>query len=299
MLNVIVHLRSTTPFFFSGRPTRARAPLTLLSPSPAARRAPLVSATTSRHCSRGPPVSLTPTPLFGRQCAHGAHHARPLVSSRSRSAGGPCLCPPSSPRWPRRPTPPTPSCLTRPLSKRSRTMPPRLGPFSLLHPHFEHPRQTPSPSVRPALGALFPRPNYSRSTAAVHPLGEPPTELFPRQSRSHLTSLSPTPWCRARAPSSMTTVPAPPPSIATAPRRPTAPPPRRASPTADLLARRHPGTPPMLAGSTLSLASPHRATARVAAGHVGHFPRWAESPGCGLVVVSAGRVWQAAAPRGL
>jgi hypothetical protein len=41
------------------------------------------------------------------------------------------------------------------------------------------------------------------------------------------------------------------------------------------------------------------ARARVAAGHAGRFPHWAEPLGHGLAAVSADHVWQAAVPRGL
>jgi hypothetical protein len=94
-------------------------------------------------------------------------------------------------------------------------------------PTPSNPRQTPSLSVRPPSKRRFPHPNSGRSATAVHSLGEPPTELFPHQSRSHLTSLSPSPWCRARAPSSVTTVPAPPQTTTTMLRRaiPLPPPP--------------------------------------------------------------------------
>jgi hypothetical protein len=180
----------------------------LLCPSPPARWAPLVSGTAARHCCRGPPVSLSPPPLFGWQRAYVACHTRPLVSGpagRAPLAGrqGPPML--------------VPHFLHTSAS----------APFFLLHPTPSTPRQTPSLSVCPTLGAPFPRPNSGRSAVAVHPLSEPPTEPFPFQSRPHLTPLPPSPWCRARVPSSMTTVPAPPPSIATAPRRPTAPPTRR------------------------------------------------------------------------
>jgi hypothetical protein len=57
------------------------------------------------------------------------------------------------------------------------------APFSLQRPHSEHPAAN-LISVRSShpRSTNFPRPNSSRSTAVVHPLGEPPTEPFPRQS---------------------------------------------------------------------------------------------------------------------
>jgi hypothetical protein len=180
----------------------------LLSPSPAARRAPLVSGTAPDTVVVAHP-SASPLPLCSAGSTRTAHVSR---ARRFRAAVGRALL-------------------------AGRQGPPMLVPrflhasasaaFFLLRPTPSTPRQTPSLSVCPALRAPFPRPNSGRSAVAVHPLSEPPTEPFPCQSRPHLTPLPPSPWCRARVPSSMTTVPAPPPSIATAPRRPTAPPTRR------------------------------------------------------------------------
>jgi hypothetical protein len=137
----------------------------------------------------------------------------------------PCSCPASSTRRPGSPTPTTP-CITRPLQKRSRTTLPRLGPLFPPPSPLRAPRGKPHrcPSIPPS-ERRFPCPNSGCIAAAVHPLGEPSTEPFPRQSQPHLTSLSPSPWCKARALSSATTVPAPPPSTATALCCPTAPPP--------------------------------------------------------------------------
>jgi hypothetical protein len=114
---------------------------------------------------------------------------------------------------------------------------PFFPPLSPLRAPHSKPCRCPSilPSER-----RFSRPNFGRSAAAVHPLGEPPTEPFPHQSRPHLTSLSPSPWCRARAqfphqsrPRRVAHCPLP---------RCTA---DWVSPAADILAWRHPGTPPV------------------------------------------------------
>jgi hypothetical protein len=91
-------------------------------------------------------------------------------------------------------------------------MPSCLGPFFPPPSPLRAPRGKPRrcPFVPPSK-CCFHRLNFGRSAAAVHQLGAPPTEPFPHQSQLHLTSLSPSPWCRARAPSSATTMPAPPP----------------------------------------------------------------------------------------
>jgi hypothetical protein len=202
--------------------------------------------------------------------ARTAARARRTSSAPTGFGPLPASCLASSTRQPGFSTP-IASCLSRHRPKRSRTTLPRLGPLfpppsSLRAPRGQTPHHLP---VRPTLGAP-PPPNSSHIAATVHTLGEPPTAPVFCRCRPHLTSLSLPPWCRARALSSATTEPAPPPSTATTPRRPLLH--RRAtncvSPAADLLARRHPGTPPVLAGNTLPLASikPHRRRAHHYAG---------------------------------
>jgi hypothetical protein len=87
------------------------------------------------------------------------------------------------------------------------------------------------------------------------------------------------------------------------------------SPVSTLPARRLPGTPAVLAGSTLAPMSRRRAAdecatargdhivslrrTRVTAGHTGRFPRWAGLPGRGPADFSTDRAWQATMPRGL
>jgi hypothetical protein len=143
------------------------------------------------------------------------------LPARRRSPVGrdpPARAPASSTRWPCSPTPTAPPCLTGLRPKRGRMMPPHLAPLfpppsSLRAPHGQTPHRLP---VCPTLGASPPL-NSSRIAAAVHPLGEPPAAPIFHRSRPHLTSLSPPPpWCRARAPSSATTVLAPSPSTSTA-----------------------------------------------------------------------------------
>jgi hypothetical protein len=175
-------------FSFLGRPTHAHARPTqaaaslppmpadrpvppvstpLLSTSPTALQAPLVSDTTAWHYCRGPPISLSPPPLFGRQHAHGARRLCSPVLGRCRSgAAHRSAWTPSPARAPLPPRvgpvscPPPPPCLTRPLPKRSQTMTPCLGPFSLLHAHSEQPAANPI-AVRPSpLKASFPSPEF-------------------------------------------------------------------------------------------------------------------------------------------
>jgi hypothetical protein len=195
-------------------PARQRHRRLALLPWPTHQPLPSPSVRPAAHarCTSPAPAGLGPLQA-GR---------RPQVG---RDPPPPCSCPASSMRRPGSPTPPPP-CLTHPLPKRSRTTPLRLGlffppPSPLRTPHGKPHR---CPSVPPS-ERYFPRLNSGRSATAIHPLAEPLTEPFPRQSRPHLTSLSPSPWCRARAPSLVTTVPAPPPSTATVLCRPTAPPP--------------------------------------------------------------------------
>jgi hypothetical protein len=134
----------------------------LLSPSPAARRAPLVSDTTARHCCRGPPISLSPPPLFSRQRTHDACHPRPsalgrcrLVAARRSTGIPPCSCPASSTRRPSSPTRTAPSSPAPPKKEPDDAVVPQpLFPSSV--PTLSTPRQTPSLSVHPALGAPFP-----------------------------------------------------------------------------------------------------------------------------------------------
>jgi hypothetical protein len=136
MSNITVHLGSTTPFFFSGRPTRARTPLAPLSPPPTARWAPPISVTAARHCCRGPPVSLTPFPSVRPT-------ARPRRTSRVPTGFGPLPARRRSPvgRDPaaRRPnsSPPCVVCLTRPRPSATHASPPTGRPprwFSLPEP---------------------------------------------------------------------------------------------------------------------------------------------------------------------
>jgi hypothetical protein len=174
------------PVYFSGRPTRTRAPLAPLSPLP------LCSAGSARmvHVARARRfrAAASRAPLTGRQ-------------------GPPCSCPASSTHQPRCSTPTAPLPHPPPLKKEPDDDDAPRTPFPSSVLTLSTPRQTSSPSDRPALRAPFRRPNFGRSTATVHLLGEPPTEPFPRQSRPHLTSLSPSPWCRAWAPSLVTKVP--------------------------------------------------------------------------------------------
>jgi hypothetical protein len=84
MSNITVHLGSTTPFFFSGRPTRARTPLASLSPpplldGPRPSASPPPGTVAAAHPSASPP-----SPLFSRQRAHGARRACPQGSGHCR-----------------------------------------------------------------------------------------------------------------------------------------------------------------------------------------------------------------------
>jgi hypothetical protein len=76
------------------------------------------------------------------------------------------------------------------------------------------------------------------------------------------------------------------------------------SPASTPPAWRHPGAPPVVVGSTMPSASPHRAAVeRDTATACALFPRvasrlfgWAAPPGRGPAVFPAGRAWQAAGP---
>jgi hypothetical protein len=201
-------------------------------PLPLPARAHLSISAAARHCGRGPPVSLSPPPLFGRPCTH-AHVTRArwsrAATDRALSTGRqgpPCSCPASSTRRTRSPTPTAP-CLNRLHPKRGHTTSSCLGPLfpppsSLRAPDGQTPIAIPSaPPSEQCPPAHFQQHRRRRSPARCS------------ASRAHFPSfstpphLSLSPWCRSRAPSSVTTAPAPPPSTATASHRPTAPPTRR------------------------------------------------------------------------
>jgi hypothetical protein len=227
----------------SGRPTRARAPLigrTHLS------AAPLPSAVPRPTCQLLRSAGSVHTTHVARAHRIGATAVRAPLTGRQGPP--PLLMPRVLHASAMSPDPHRPPCLTAPFQKGIGRRRRASARFSLLRPHSRHPAAN-LITVRPShpWSTPFPHPNSGRSAT---------TRSVSRRSSRFPIDLDPTsphslsPWCRARAPSSATTVPAPPPSTATAPHRPTA---------ANLLTRRHPETPPVLAGSTLPPASPHRA----------------------------------------
>jgi hypothetical protein len=343
---ILLFIWARPTFSFLGRPTRVNARLTLavasppptpadrpvppvkaplLSPSPTARRTPLISDTAARHYCHGPPVSLSPPPLFGRQCAHGARRPRPSVSRRCRpgavlrSAGSPPARAPLPPRVGPVSRPPSPPASPAPSQKGVGRCCRTSARFSLLRPHSEHPTAKPI-AVCPS------RPRSAVSLARISAAASPSfTRSVSRQPSRFPVNLDPT------APHSL-----PPRGAELGPccRRPPCPlhcrrsPLRRATPlppqrtvdwvslTTDLLAWRHPGTPSVLAGNTLPSASPHHAAVervtapareraargdRTVSAHDarpvsvcrGRLLGWVGPPGRGPVGFSAGRAWQA------
>jgi hypothetical protein len=192
---------------------------------------------TPNRCPPGPQRCLAPS--VSRACAGSLAPHRPPLSRHSpaicarrlgANAGRRAVPPPHSARAPLsllhfplhatlNPGPPCPlSSPPAPPSRDKRCRPPSHSLYSShsLSPMLKHattspvlPRIGPSASDVRALASL---PDLPREAAAIHPLSAP----------SHLPWSPPPflplyPWCRTRVTSSVTTVPALPPSNATAP----------------------------------------------------------------------------------
>jgi hypothetical protein len=142
------------------------------------------SAARTRRTSRAPVrFGLLPT---GRRSPV-SRDPLPLLVPRVRHAS-------ATPPDPHRP-PASPAPFQKGTERRRRASAPLFSPPSS---HSEHPAAN-LVAVRPSRprSTPFPHPNSGCSAAVVHPLDEPPTESFPRQSQPHLTSLSLSPMVQS------------------------------------------------------------------------------------------------------
>jgi hypothetical protein len=213
----------------------AAPPLSLPSPVPRCRQPPVPAIVGPAAAAARPRATHARTPL--PPPPRGATIARPPGSLSPLGPKTSHRRPPSFFLLPCRPT--APKARHR-LSIHSHCLP--------IHPH---PR------------SAAPRSKCGCTTAAVHPLGEPLAAPLSHHSRPSPPSLSP--WCKARALSSTTTVPASPSLTATVPRHVAPLPHRRAaiwvSPASDLLAQRTSPTAFMPAPPTPQHTSHRRAMA--------------------------------------
>jgi hypothetical protein len=206
--------------------TSARTPAAATGPH--YRRSPLSAARAESLAPRRPLLS----------CGNGtARASRPGTSAGRPSYPPLCLGPllsslfsPPHDVEPRTPLPLFPLYRTsEPPQKASATVPLPFHPAPL-HPRSSTPPPPPSfPKLAhrprtpgPSLLSLISPETSSPSAFTGEPLAAPLLALL----GPHLTFLHLSPWCRTRAASLVTTVPAPPPPNATAQRRPTAPPTR-------------------------------------------------------------------------
>jgi hypothetical protein len=135
---MLLFIWARPPLFLLGpahtRPRSTRTPLSL-SLCPAARQALLVSVTAAPALLPRPTRQPHPSPSI-RPAARARHTSRAPagfgllpIGCRSPVGRDPPVRAPLPPRVDHVARPPPPPCLTRPLSKRSRTTPQRLSPL--------------------------------------------------------------------------------------------------------------------------------------------------------------------------